>query len=123
MAEIDPSYVTLIERDGYVPKKDKVERLATALNADLDHTLLMAGYAPQQVSMSDILSKIESVRAKEELDAELRVCIRELYTLNSSQQRKVAEVLRSYVRTLKEKEQERVTARAMAGRRMKTARA
>ena len=38
MAEIDPSYVTLIERDGYVPRKDKVEMIAQALEADLDQT-------------------------------------------------------------------------------------
>ena len=43
---IDPSYLTLIERDGSVPASDIVERVAKALSVDVDMTLLIAGYAP-----------------------------------------------------------------------------
>lgn len=49
-AGIDPSYVTLIERDGYVPRRDKVLAIARALNQDETETLLVAGYANQQVA-------------------------------------------------------------------------
>lgn len=45
-AEIDPSYITLIERDGYLPRRDKVIKLAEVLLVDTDECLLMAGYAP-----------------------------------------------------------------------------
>lgn len=48
-ANLDPSYITLIERDGYVPKQAAVERLAIALGADLDYFLGQAGYATPAV--------------------------------------------------------------------------
>lgn len=48
-ANIHASYVTLIERDGYVPKQAVVERLAKALEADRDYFLGQAGYATPAV--------------------------------------------------------------------------
>lgn len=45
-AGIDASYVTLIQRDGYVPSRDKVVAVAEALNWDTNEALLVAGYAP-----------------------------------------------------------------------------
>lgn len=48
-ADITPSYITLIERDGYVPKMAVAERLATALGADRDYFLGQAGYATPAV--------------------------------------------------------------------------
>ena len=46
LAKIDPSYVTLIERDGFIPKRDKVISLASVMDADVGEMLLMAGYSP-----------------------------------------------------------------------------
>lgn len=46
LAKIDPSYMTLIERDGIVPKRDKVIALADVMDIDVGDMLLMAGYAP-----------------------------------------------------------------------------
>lgn len=48
-ADRDPSYITLIERDGYVPKLATVERLGRALGADHDYFLGQAGYATPAV--------------------------------------------------------------------------
>lgn len=46
-AGFEGSYVTLFERDGYVPHRQYVAALARALGLDVDRTLLVAGYAPE----------------------------------------------------------------------------
>ncbi len=102
LAKIDPSYVTLIERDGYVPRKDKVLEIAKAIQADVDRTLLVAGYAPEKIPVKDLLEKIESYKADKMLEKELRVAIRELFNLTPGQQKKVAEMLNAYVKTIRD---------------------
>ena len=102
LAKIDPSYVTLIERDGYVPRKDKVLEIAKAIQADVDRTLLVAGYAPEKIPVKDLLEKIESYKADKMLEKELRVAIRELFNLTAGQQKKVAEMLNAYVKTIRD---------------------
>ena len=102
MAKIDPSYVTLIERDGYVPRKDKVLEIARAIQADADHTLLVAGYAPERIPVRELLDRIENFKADKCLEKELRGSVRELFTLTVSEQRKVAEMLNAYVTTIRE---------------------
>ena len=102
MAKIDPSYVTLIERDGYVPRKDKVLEIARAIQADADHTLLVAGYAPERIPVRELLDRIENFKADKCLEKELRSSIRELFTLSIGEQRKVAEMLNAYVTTIRE---------------------
>ncbi len=102
LAKIDPSYVTLIERDGYVPRKDKVLEIAKAIQADVDRTLLVAGYAPEKIPVKELLEKIESYKADKMLEKELRVAIRELFNLTPGQQKKVAEMLDAYVKTIRD---------------------
>jgi transcriptional regulator with XRE-family HTH domain len=102
LAKIDPSYVTLIERDGYVPRKDKVLEIARAIQADVDRTLLVAGYAPEQIPVDDLLERIEGYKTEKVLDSELREALQELFTLSTAQQRKVAEMLHAYVRTIRD---------------------
>ena len=112
LASIDPSYVTLIERDGYVPRKDKVLEIARAVEADLDHTLLVAGYAPENIPVKDLLERLEHFKSEKVLDKELRASIRELFDLSSAQQRKVSEMLNAYVRTLRGQKKARAATRA-----------
>ena len=102
MARIDPSYVTLIKRDGYVPRKDKVIEIARAIQADADHTLLVAGYAPERIPVRELLERIESFKADKCLEKELRTSVRDLFTLTVGEQRKVAEMLNAYVTTIRE---------------------
>ena len=102
LANIDPSYVTLIERDGYVPRKDKVLEIARAIQADVDHTLLVAGYAPERIPVRDLLERIENFKADKCLEKELRTAIRELFNLTAGEQRKVAEMLNAYVKTIRD---------------------
>ncbi len=117
LASIDPSYVTLIERDGYVPRKDKVLEIARAVEADLDHTLLVAGYAPEKIPVKDLLERLEHFKSEKVLDKELRASIRELFDLSSAQQKKVAEMLNAYVKTLRDQKKARAAARTTrAGR-------
>ncbi|GEM_PF-1519943 len=111
LAGIDPSYVTLIERDGYVPRKDKVLEVARALEADVDHTLLVAGYAPEKIPVKDLLERLETFKSEKVLDKELRASIRELFDLTSAQQKKVSEMLTAYVKTLKDQKKARAAAR------------
>lgn len=55
-AGIDPSYITLIERDGYIPRKDKVIGLAHALGVSKDECLLYAGFAPLDTPLPVLLA-------------------------------------------------------------------
>ena len=111
LAGIDPSYVTLIERDGYVPRKDKVLEVALALEAEVDHTLLVAGYAPEKIPVKDLLERLETFKSEKVLDKELRASIRELFDLTTAQQKKVSEMLTAYVKTLKDQKKARAAAR------------
>jgi transcriptional regulator with XRE-family HTH domain len=111
LAGIDPSYVTLIERDGYVPRKDKVLEVARALEAEVDHTLLVAGYAPEKIPVKDLLERLETFKSEKVLDKELRASIRELFDLTTAQQKKVSEMLTAYVKTLKDQKKARTAAR------------
>jgi len=93
LAKIDPSYVTLIERDGYVPRKDKVLELARALEADVDHTLLVAGYAPERVSLKDLLERLETLHAEKAMDRELRTALREVIHLPKDEQKRLGHMI------------------------------
>lgn len=102
LAKIDPSYVTLIERDGYVPRKDKVHELARALEVDVDHTLLVAGYAPENASLKDLLEGLQSVQAEKKMDRELRSALRELIHLPKDEQKKVGHMIMVHLHPGKE---------------------
>lgn len=93
LAKIDPSYVTLIERDGYVPRKDKVLELAKALEVDVDQTLVVAGYAPERVSLKDLLGSLEAIHAEKNMDRELRSALRELIHLPRDKQKEVGQLI------------------------------
>ena len=93
LAKIDPSYVTLIERDGYVPRKDKVLELARALEVDVDHTLLVAGYAPEKVSLKDLLERLDSLQVEKSMDRELKSALRELIHLPKEEQKRYGHMI------------------------------
>lgn len=63
-AYIDASYITLIERDGYVPRRDKVISLARAMNSDVDEVLLTAGYAPETISANAMIAMVRRAKKK-----------------------------------------------------------
>jgi transcriptional regulator with XRE-family HTH domain len=102
LAKIDPSYVTLIERDGYVPRKDKVLELAKALEVDVDHTLLVAGYAPEKVSLKDLLDRLEAIHAEKSMDRELRTALREVIHLPKDKQKEVGQMIMVHLHPGKE---------------------
>ena len=45
--DIDPSYITLMERDGNVPKREIVADIAKATGANEDKLMMAAGYLPE----------------------------------------------------------------------------
>jgi len=93
LAHIDPSYVTLIERYGYVPRRNKVLDLARALKIDSDSTLIMAGYAPQDLPLQEFMERIEIISTEKFIHRELRDVVRELHTLPESEQKRAATML------------------------------
>jgi transcriptional regulator with XRE-family HTH domain len=103
LAKIDPSYVTLIERDGYVPRKDKVLEIAKALEVEANQILLMAGYAPEGIAAKEILQKIENMKLEESFDDEMLIVLKQISTLSPIEQKSVAQMITAYVSVMKEK--------------------
>lgn len=62
-AGVSPSYITLMEQ-GAVPKREHVVRLAQALGLDVNHCLLVGGYAPHSVAVE--LMQVLSLLTMEE---------------------------------------------------------
>jgi transcriptional regulator with XRE-family HTH domain len=100
MAKVDPSYLTLIERDGFVPRRDKVIRLAKALDCDTDECLLTAGYAPQKVQVTEFLERLERYKDDRDMDEDLKRVIREIRTYPADEQRKIAQMITAYLQVL-----------------------
>jgi len=107
LAKVDPSYLTLIERDGFVPRKDKVVRLARAMGCDIDECLLTAGYAPQKVPVTEFLERLERYKDDRDMDEDLKRAVREIRTFPAEEQKKVAQMIAAYLQVLhKGKEEE-----------------
>lgn len=112
-AGIDPSYITLIEKNGVIPRKDKVIRLAEALNQDTDAALLLAGYAPKNLQPEAVKSdnpafgSNDSAQRQEELQwlhPELRVCMNQLAKLPDTAQRTAADLLKVFVHSMDQRD-------------------
>ncbi len=101
LAEVDPSYLTLIERDGFVPRKDKVVKLAKALECDIDECLLTAGYAPQKVQVTEFMERLERYKDDRDMDEDLKKVIREIRAFPTEEQKKVAQMISAYLQVLK----------------------
>lgn len=69
-SEIHPSYVTLMERDGYVPKRDIVDRVVAVLKADPNLGRLTAGYAPLYQTTAEQVLNSKRMRALSAIDRE-----------------------------------------------------
>lgn len=106
MAKVDPSYLTLIERDGFVPRRDKVIRLARALDCDTDECLLTAGYAPQKVQVTEFLERLERYKDDRDMDEDLKRALREIRTFPAEEQKKVAQMITAYLQVLKNGKEE-----------------
>ncbi len=91
LAKIDPSYMTLIERDGFVPKRDKVISLASVVDCDPGEMLLMAGYSPYIDSADACGGNYINSR---NLIPEMFEFVRFLYFLDKSEQTKSLEVMK-----------------------------
>ena len=65
-ARIDPSYLTLVERDGVIPNRDKVAMLGKIFG-DQDAALLMAGFAPDSQQLTAMQERIADVSEQTEL--------------------------------------------------------
>ena len=85
LAKVDPSYLTLIERDGCVPRRDKVLSFSEILSVDPDEMLLMAGYAPNNDTFINSKS----------FTPELLTLVKKLSELDKQTQIKAGEIIKS----------------------------
>jgi transcriptional regulator with XRE-family HTH domain len=106
LASIDPSYVTLIERDGMVPRQDVVCRLGRALLLDEDRTLVAAGYAPRGIPLKELLHRVESHKLTHALDPALQEALEEVYTLPVEYQGDALQLVHAFVAVLRAKQPE-----------------
>ena len=64
MFGVDPALITLIERDGHIPRRKIVIAIARGLKADLEETLLHAGYLPDTITPTFVMEHVHAKRAK-----------------------------------------------------------
>lgn len=88
----DPSYVTLIERDGYVPRKDVAKRIAAVLKAETEG-LVVAGFVPQGVSKPLVLASIQEGLVRTTMSPQARQLMLRLREMDLRDQDKAAAVL------------------------------
>lgn len=96
-AGIDPSYISLMERSGHIPKRDKVLALAQALQVDADSLLLAAGYVPE--NPEEWRDSAASLSIPEEIP-EFGRCLRKISELSKDKQLEAAQFLNSYLDVL-----------------------
>lgn len=91
-AEINPSYLTLIERDGYIPTRVTVLRVARALHVPASEALLLAGYSPKSLTPEHLEQVLQTKPYP--LPSSL---VHDLRRMSDEEQREVALVLRGLV--------------------------
>lgn len=101
-AQIDPSYVTLIERYGYVPSRACANRVALALPGNQDDLLLVAGYLPPSASPVRV-AKALAVVDEQSLMPGLSKLIRDLANAPKRVQEQAIAVITALVGSTEEK--------------------
>lgn len=104
LANIDASYVTLIENRGCTPRRDKVIKIAKALKTNIEQTLLVAGYAPDKLAKASInisnLSKIDETKDIFCFVPALQDSINKLAKLDDNNQVAVAKLIDVFLQPL-----------------------
>lgn len=98
LAKVDPSYLTLIERDGYIPRRDKITSFAAALEAESNEMFIMAGYIPENLP-PEMKTSLQAVVGKG-LSNELTQALQKLVQLDRQQQRKAASVILAFIEAI-----------------------
>lgn len=87
---VDPSYISLMEVDGYVPRREKVMHIALVLDISVDETLIRAGYVPS-LSEDDAAAILDGLRLPGFVPDLRAAC--QLHDLTPAEQRSVAAFL------------------------------
>lgn len=95
LASMHPSYMTLIEGKGYVPKRDRVRRLAHALEVPESSALLAAGYSNEVVSSTFYDAHKAGFEAS--FSPRMVNVLRQIAGLNLSEQERIADAIRHLV--------------------------
>lgn len=67
LADIDPSYMTLLEKDGLIPKPDVAIRVIANLTSDpieADTMMLLIGFAPFNASAEEVIAALLEIRSR-----------------------------------------------------------
>lgn len=99
-AGYDPSYGTLMERDGRVPHVRYVAAIAEMLGAEPDEALVMAGYAPRGVGWRELSDHLKAPQRVAALTPELRQALMRVEGLPPEQQRNALIMLRAFTTTI-----------------------
>ena len=92
-----------MERNGQVPRREKVLALAKALQTDSRALLLAAGYMPEDTGE---WRSAGTSRLFEALVPEFSICLRKITELSKDQQLEAAQFLSSYLNFLTDKRAE-----------------
>jgi transcriptional regulator with XRE-family HTH domain len=68
---LNPSYIFMIETQGYVPRKDKVEKIVKSLNLkeeDSDILTIKAGFSPFGIQDEDFFDLVREYHKKKRKD-------------------------------------------------------
>lgn len=103
-SNIDPSYVTLIERDGYVPRPEKVSDLGRVLG-DRTRILFAAGYVPPELSGE--ICRIAKDHTVRRLTPDLQFVVEQLLEMPPAVQRQARDVIAALISTCKPKRKRR----------------
>ena len=99
-AGCDGSYITLIERHGYIPSQEKVVALAKALDVDPTEMLIEARYLAIADASGPYWEHLLGKNVDKLLIPELISSINKLAGLTHSQQIKVSEMLDAYMEAI-----------------------
>jgi hypothetical protein len=77
LACVDPSLMTIIERDGHIPRRDIVSAIGAALLVNHELALIVAGYLPD--TMRNHAERILATRQMMDLPLELQSIIHKLH--------------------------------------------
>ena len=99
LSKIDPSYLRLIERDGCIPRRDKLTNFAIALDVDVNELFIMAGYLPDDMS-EEAKENFKTLFLGKGLCDELSVLIKKLTRLDINKQKKAADVIGACIKAV-----------------------
>ncbi len=106
LAQMDASYITLIERDGYVPRRPFVTRIGMALG-DANGALVAAGFIPPE--MSSRIREFMRCPQQSKLPGDIAPTVRKLAESTTNVRRQAVAVIEALLSEKPKKRKKEVT--------------